>query len=156
MNPSNSSYSKVEITTLLTEKASKKQQEIEATKFKQQADENIRASQQAEQFKQQTAQLEAQFEIQKQDAIAKAEIAKEKARGEQDRLTLAQKIEGDIQVQLLMNSGATQKLEKMQSDKEKNQAQAATATSRIADQKAKEKDPIDFEGEKSEMEMFNV
>jgi hypothetical protein len=141
---------------VVIEKASKKQQEIDANKFKQQADENIRASQQAEQFKQQTAQMQAQFEIQKQQAIAEAEIAKEKARGEQDRLTLSQKIDGDIQVQLLMNSGATQKLEKMQSDKEKNLAATATHTSRIADQKAKEKDPIDFEGEKAEMEMFNL
>lgn len=141
---------------VVIEKASKKQQEIDANKFKQQADENIRASQQAEQFKQQTAQMQAQFEIQKQQAIAEAEIAKEKARGEQDRLTLSQKIDGDIQVQLLMNSGATQKLEKMQSDKEKNLAATATHTSRIADQKAKEKDPIDFEAEKSEMEMFNL
>ena len=141
---------------IVTEKASKKQQEMEATKFKQQADENIRASQQSEQFKQQTAQMQAQFEIQKQDAIAKAEIAKEKARGEQDRLTLAQKIEGDIQVQLLMNSGATEKLEKMQQDKQHNLAAAATHTSRIADQKAKEKEPIDFEAEKADTEIFNL
>ena len=141
---------------VVIEKASKKQQEIDANKFKQQADENIRASQQAEQFKQQTAQMLNEFETIKQKTITDGEIAKEKARGEQDRLTLAQKIEGDIQVQLLMNSGATQKLEKMQSDKEKNLAAAATHTSRIADQKAKEKDPIDFEGEKAEMEMFNL
>lgn len=141
---------------VVIEKASKKQQEIDANKFKQQADENIRASQQAEQFKQQTAQMQAQFEIQKQQAIAQAEIAKEKARGEQDRLTLAQKIEGDIQVQLLMNSGATQKLEKMQSDKEKNLAVSATHTSRIAEQKAKDAPSIDFEAEKADTEMFNL
>lgn len=141
---------------VVTDKASKKQQEIEANKFKQQADENIRASQQAEQFKQQTAQMLNEFEVIKQKAIADGEIAKEKVRGEQDRLTLTQKIEGDIQVQLLMNSGATEKLNKMQSDKEKNLAVAATHTSRIADQKAKEKDPIDFEGEKSEMEQFEL
>jgi hypothetical protein len=140
---------------IVIEKASKKQQEIDANKFKQQADENIRASQQAEQFKQQTAQMLNEFEAIKQKAIADGEIAKEKARGEQDRLTLAEKIKGDIEVQLLMNSGATEKLNKMQSDKEKNLAAAATHTSRIADQKAKEKDPIDFEGEKAEMEIFN-
>lgn len=145
----------VQYLSILIKKREKKQQEMEAQKFKMQADENIRASQSAEQFRQQTAQMEAQFEIQKQQAIAEAEIAKEEARGKQDRLTLTQKIEGDIQVQLLMNSGATQKLEKMQSDKEKNLAAAATHTSRIADQKAKEKDPIDFEGEKAEMEIFN-
>jgi hypothetical protein len=57
---------------------------------------------------------------------------------------------------MLINSGAHEKLEKMQSDKEKNLAAAATHTSRIADQKAKEKDPIDFEGEKAEMEQFEL
>ena len=83
-------------------------------------------------------------------------MEKEKARGDQDRLTLAQKIVGDQQLQMLVNSGATEKLNKLQSDKEKNLAVAATHTSRIADQKAKEKEPIDFEEEKAEMSEFEL
>ena len=121
-----------------------------------QADENIRASQQAEQFKQQTAQIQGQLDAQKQQAIALGEIEKEKARGEQDRLTLAQKIIGDQQLQLLVNSGATEKLHKLQEDKKDNLATAATQTSRIADQKAKEKEAIDFEAEKAEMSEFEL
>jgi len=146
----------VQYLTILIKKREKKQQEMEAQKFKMQADENIRASQQAEQFKQQTAQMLNEFEIIKQKAIADGEIAKEKARGEQNRLTAADKSVYDKELQILINSGAHEKLEKMQSDKEKNLAAAATHTSRIADQKAKEKDPIDFEGEKAEMEQFEL
>jgi hypothetical protein len=145
----------IQYLTVLVKKRAKIMQEQEAQKFKIQSDENIRAAQEAEKARQETAQLEGQIKAQVQQAISQGEIAKEQARGEQDRMTLAQKQEGDIQVQLLVNSGATQKLEKMQSDKEKNLATQATATSRIADQKAKDKDPIDFEGEKAEMEIFN-
>jgi hypothetical protein len=146
----------IQYLSILIKKRAKVMQEQEAQKFKMQADENIRASQQAEQFKQQTAQIQGQLDAQKQQAIALGEIEKEKARGEQDRLTLAQKIVGDQQLQMLVNSGATEKLHKLQEDKEKNLAVAATHTSRIADQKAKEKEPIDFEAEKAEMSEFEL
>lgn len=141
---------------VVIEKASKKQQEIDANKFKQQADENIRAAQESEKAKQATIQMQIEADRLKTEALKLAEVEVKKEVGNQDRLTLKDKIAGDYDLQLLVNSGATQKLEKMQSDKEKNQAQAATATSRIADQKAKEKDPIDFEGEKAEMEQFEL
>jgi hypothetical protein len=39
-------------------------------------------------------------------AIAEGEIAKRKKQGEQDRLTLADKIAGDQELQMLVNSGA--------------------------------------------------
>ena len=145
----------IQYLSILIKKRAKVTQEQEAQKFKMQADENIRASQQAEQFKQQTAQMQGQLDAQKQQAIAEGEIAKEKVRGEQDRLTETLKGENSINLQYIINAGATEKLNKMQSDKEKNLAVAATHTSRIADQKAKEKDPIDFESEKAEMEIFN-
>lgn len=145
----------IQYLSVLIKKRAKIMQEQEAQKFKIQADENIRASQQAEQFKQETARIEGEVKKEVQTVMSDGEIEKEKERGKQDRLTLKEKIDGDIEVQLLVNSGATEKLNKMQSDKEKNLAVAATHTSRIADQKAKEKDPIDFEAEKSEMEIFN-
>ena len=145
----------IQYLSILIKKRAKVTQEQEAQKFKMQADENIRASQQSEQFKQQTAQMQGQLDAQKQQAIAEGEIAKEKVRGEQDRLTETLKGENSINLQYIINAGATEKLNKMQSDKEKNLAVAATHTSRIADQKAKEKDPIDFESEKAEMEIFN-
>lgn len=146
----------IQYLSILIKKRAKVMQEQEAQKFKMQADENIRASQQAEQFKQQTAQIQGQLDAQKQQAIALGEIEKEKARGEQDRLTETLKGENSINLQYIINAGATEKLNKLQSDKEKNLAVAATHTSRIADQKAKEKEPIDFEAEKAEMSEFEL
>lgn len=146
----------IQYLSILIKKRAKITQEQDAQKFKMQADENIRASQQAELFKQKTAEIQAGYDAQKQKAIADGEISKEKARGEQDRLTETLKGENSIDLQYVINAGATEKLEKLQSDKEKNLAVAATHTSRIADQKAKEKDPIDFEGEKAEMEQFDL
>lgn len=146
----------VQYLTLLIKKREKKMQEQKAQEAQQKSDMDIRTSEQANQFAQQTIQLQMQADAIKQKAIADGEIAKEKARGEQDRLTLADKSVYEKELQMLINSGAHEKLEKMQSDKEKNLAIASTATSRIADQKAKEKDPIDFASEKSEMEQFEI
>lgn len=139
---------------IVIEKASKKQQDQKAQEAQQKSDMDIRTSEQANQFAQQTIQVQMQADAQKQQLISQGELEKEKARGEQDRLTLAQKIEGDVQLQILMNSGATEKLEKLKQDKSDAQAEAATHTSRIADQKAKDKEPIDFEAEKADLSMF--
>lgn len=141
---------------IVIEKASKKQQEIDANKFKQQADENIRASQQAELFKQETIKIQMDSDAIKQKAIADGELNKEKERGNQDRLTLADKSVYDQDLQVLINTGSTQKLEKLQQDKKDNLATQATQKSRIDDQKAKGKDPIDFEAEKAAMEEFEI
>lgn len=140
---------------IVIEKASKKKEAMDAAKFKMQADENIRASQQAEQFKQQTAQLEGQIKMQVQEAVSAGEIAKENARGEQDRLTLADKSVYDQDLQILINTGTTEKLEKLQQDKKENLAVQATQTSRIADQKANNQAPIDFEAENEYMKEFD-
>lgn len=146
----------IQYLSILIKKRAKVMQEQEAQKFKMQADENIRASQQSEQFKQQTAQIQGQLDAQKQQAVTLGEIEKEKARGEQDRLTLADKSVYDQELQVLVNSGATEKLNKLQQDKKENLATQATQTSRIANQKSKDKEPIDFEAEKAEMSVFEL
>jgi Holliday junction resolvasome RuvABC ATP-dependent DNA helicase subunit len=71
-------------------------------------------------------------------------------------LTLADKIAGDQELQMLVNSGAHDKLQKLQDDKAKNLATQATQTSRIADQKQRRKNPIDFESEKEAMSQFEL
>lgn len=144
----------IQYLSVLIKKRAKVAQEQEAEKFRIQADENIRASQQAEMFRQETARIEGDIKAQTEMARYEGEIAKEKERGKQDRLTLQEKIAGDIDVQLLVNSGATQKLEKLQQDKQDNLAIQATQKSRIDDQKAKGKGPIDFEAEQSVMDEF--
>lgn len=146
----------IQYLTILIKKRAKITQEQEAQKFKMQADENIRASQQSEQFKQQTAQLQAQFEAQKQQAIGLAEIEKEKERGKQDRLTEELKGQNQINLQYIINEGAVNKNNAIEQAKKENLAVSATHQSRIADQKAKGKDPIDFEAEKEEMSDFEL
>lgn len=144
----------IQYLSILIKKRAKVVQEQDAQKFKMQADENIRASQQAEKFKQQTAQIEGQIKMEVQQVVTEGEIAKEKERGNQDRLTADVKAAHDLDLQYVINAGATEKLAKLQQDKEKNLAVQATHTSKIADQKAKGKDPIDFEAEKADMEIF--
>jgi len=141
---------------VLIKKRAKVKEQEEANKFKIQADENIRAAQESEKAKQATAQLQGQLDAQKQEAIGQNEIAKEIERGNQDRLTEQVKGEQDRELQYIINAGATQKLEKLDQDKKDNLAIQATQKSRIDDQKAKGKDPIDFQAEKEENEIFQL
>jgi hypothetical protein len=144
----------IQYLTILVKKRAKIIQEQEAQKFKTQADENIRAATEAEKARQATAQMQGQIDAMKQQAIAEGEIAKEKARGEQDRLTEVLKSKNKIDWQYVVNAGMMGKNEVIEQNKDARQADAATNTSRIADQKAKDKDPIDFAAEKAEMEAF--
>lgn len=146
----------IQYLTVLVKKRAKVMQEQKAQEAQQKSDMDIRTSQQSNQFAQQTIKIQMDADAIKQKAISDGEIAKEKVRGEQDRLTLADKSVYDQDLQVLVNSGATEKLNKLQQDKKDNLATQATQKSRIDDQKAKGKDPIDFEAEQSEMEMFNV
>ncbi len=130
---------------IVIEKASKKQQEIDANKFKQQADENIRASQEAEKAKQVTVQMQMQADEIKVNGLKSMEIEKAKEVGNQDRLTLANKIEGDKEVQLLINNGKIEVTDKQATEKMKNIDKQSTNTSMIADAKQNNKGAIDFE-----------
>jgi hypothetical protein len=144
----------IQYLTILVKKRAKIIQEQEAQKFKVQADENIRAATEAEKARQATAQMQGEIDAMKQQTIAEGEIAKEQARGEQDRLTEVLKSKNKIDWQYVVNAGMMGKNEVIEQNKDARQADAATNTSRIADQKAKDKDPIDFAAEKAEMEAF--
>ena len=141
---------------VLLEKRSKLLQQQKAEEAQQKSDMDIRTSQQSNQFAQQTIQMQMQADAQKQQAIAMGEIEKEKIRGEQDRLTEQLKGQNNIQLQYIINEGAINKNNAIEEAKKDNLAAAATHTSRIADQKAKGKDPIDFEAEKQEMSDFEL
>jgi len=146
----------IQYLSILIKKRAKITQEQEAQKFKMQADENIRASQQAEQFKQQTAQMQAQFDAQKQQVIAEGEIAKEKTRGEQDRLTLTQKIQGDLVLQDKINEGMIQKNSLIEENKDKRIDKASTNQSEESHRKETGGAPIDFEAKNAEMKQFDL
>ena len=142
--------------SVLMEKHSKKMQEQEAQKFKIQADENIRASQTAEQFKQQTIQMSAQADAQKQQMISETEIAKEQIRGEETRKSLEVEYTYKTDLQYVINEGQVQKQQDAEDRKDQRTKLQATQQSELIDQRAKDKDPIDFEQDELELEDFNL
>ena len=142
--------------SVLMEKHSKKMQEQEAQKFKIQADENIRASQTAEQFKQQTIQMEAQADAQKQQMISETEIAKEQIRGEETRKSLEVEYTYKTDLQYVINEGQVQKQQDAEDRKDARTKIQATQQSELIDQRAKDKDPKNFEEDELELEDFNL
>ena len=142
--------------SVLMEKHSKKMQEQEAQKFKIQADENIRASQTAEQFKQQTIQMSAQADAQKQQMISETEIAKEQIRGEETRKSLEVEYAYKTDLQYVINEGQVQKQQDAEDRKDARTKIQATQQSELIDQRAKDKDPKNFEEDELELEDFNL
>lgn len=117
---------------------------------------DIRTSQQSNQFAQQTIQMQMQADAIKQKAIMDGEIAKEKERGNQDRLTQAEKIQGDLAVQQLVNSGMIQKNSLIEENKDKRIDKASTNQSEESHRKEIGGDPIDFEAKNAEMKTFEL
>jgi len=146
----------IQYLTVLVKRRAKEKEAEEANKFRIQADENIRAAQEAEAAKQQTAQMEGQLKLQLQQVTTEGEILKEKERGNQDRLTEEVKGNYKLEVQQLANSGASEKIDRLEEGKKNSLAQQATQQSRIDDQKANGKEPIDFEAEQAGQEVFQM
>lgn len=146
----------IQYLSVLIKKREKKQQEMKAQEFKVQADENIRASQTAEQAKQQTAQMQAQFDAQKQQMVTEGELQKEVVRGEQDRLTEQLKGDLNIQLQYIVNAGTVQKQEDAENRKDDRTRIQATQQSKLVEQRQKEQGPTDFEAENENMDVFQV
>ena len=140
---------------ILRKKFDRQKEEQKKREYDYQSEANIRASQAAEQARQQTAQIDAQTKMQVQQMISQGEIAKEQARGEQDRITLEMKIQGDIQVAQIQGGVQIQKLEQAEERKDKRTQMQATQQSELIDQRAKDKGPKNFE-EPEELEMFNL
>lgn len=146
----------VQYLSVLIKKREKKQQEMKAQEFKVQADENIRASQTAEQAKQQTAQMQAQFDAQKQQMVTEGELQKEVVRGEQDRLTEQLKGDLNIQLQYIVNAGTVQKQEDAENRKDDRTRIQATQQSKLVEQRQKEQGSTDFEAENENMDAFQL
>ena len=142
--------------SVLMEKHSKKMQEQEAQKFKIQADENIRASQTAEQFKQQTIQMEAQADAQKQQMISETEIAKEQIRGEETRKSLEVEYSYKTDLQYVINEGQVQKQQDAEDRKDAREDIRYTNQSKENYRKEVGGEPIDFEQDDLELEDFNL
>lgn len=141
---------------IVIEKASKKKEEMDASKFKIQADENIRASQEAEKAKQETIGLQMQADQQKYTIQGDLLIKKEQEKGNQDRLTEKLKVENAIQLQYIVNEGKVEVADTSEKAKKDNILEHGTIQSEIKDQVAKGKDPIDFKQKLEELDIFEV
>lgn len=146
----------IQYLSILIKKRKKIIQQEEADKFKIQADENIRSATESEKAKQQTATLMNELDMQKQQVVNAGEILKEQERGKQDRLTEKVKGENKIEWQGLVNEGNVSKNNMIESEKKDRLAEQATQTSQIADQKANNKQPIDFVAQRQENEIFEL
>jgi hypothetical protein len=146
----------IQYLTILIKKQSKIIQEQKAQEAQQKSDMDIRTSQQSNQFAQQTIQMQMEADAIKQKAIAEGEIAKEVARGEQDRLTLAEKMRGDYELQKLVNAGMIGKNDLIEENKDKRIDKASTNNSEESFRKENGGAPIDFQAKNEDMKMFDL
>ena len=142
--------------SVLMEKHTKKMQELEDIKFQMQADQNIRVSQTSEQFKQQTIQMQAQADAQKQQMISETEIAKEQIRGEENRKSLEVEYSFKTDLQYVINEGQVQKQENAENRKDQRTKIQASQQSELIDQRNKNKEPKNFEEDELELDDFNI
>ncbi len=146
----------IQYLTILIAKGDKKKQEEEAQKFKMQADENIRAATEAEKAKRQTLVIENDFKMKQFEKLAETESKKEIARGEQDRLTEQLKGQNSIELQYVINAGNVEKVDTVETNKNKRELEADTRESQKIKQRQTNGEPIDFEAQNAGMEIFNL
>lgn len=143
--------------TILVDKYQKKMQEIKLQEFKAQSDANAQSAERAEAARQQTAQMIAQFDMQLQQMTTQGELQKEQIRGEQDRLTLEMKINGDLQVAQVNGGVQMQKMNMIEENKDKRIVKQATQNSEMINQRKQEgAQPIDFEAKEIDMSEFQM
>jgi hypothetical protein len=140
---------------ILRKKYNKQQEEQKKREYDYQSEANIKASQAAEQFKQQTAQMDAQTKMQVQQMVSQGEIAKEQIRGQQDRETLQMKIQGDMQIAQIQGGVQMQKQAEAEKAKDDRTRLQASQQSQLITQRQRDENPKDFE-EPEEFEMFEL
>lgn len=145
----------IQYLAILKKKRQKRDAELKEQEYKVQADQNIRAAAEAEKFKQQTAQIEAQVKMQVQELTNQGMVQKVMAEGEQQRQT--EMVKGQFQLQAAgVTAGAQmQKQDNAEKAKDTRVAKQATYQSEMAVEKAKEQpQAIDFEAKEEEKQMF--
>jgi hypothetical protein len=142
--------------SVLKKRKAKLDEERQIRLFQEQAKANMEASQASEQFKQQTAQIEAQQKAEVAKMTGTYEIEKEKTRGNENRLTTNVEYDRKEFLQLIINQGAIEKKEIEEKEKKQRALQEGTIQSDLIDQRQKDKDPIDFEAKNAGLEMFEA
>lgn len=141
---------------VLTEKASKKQQEQKAQEAQQKSDMDIRTSQQSNQFAQQTIQMQMQADDVKQEAIGSWEIEKERIRQEGAMELEKLKGQNNLELQELVNSGKIEVTHKLEDEKDRRIDKQSTNTSILNDAKENNKGIVDFEAKNAEKSIFEL
>lgn len=145
-----------EYMAILKRKRMKEQEERKAREFEMQTQSNIQSAQAAEQAKQKTAEMDSMIKAKIQEMIASGEIQKEQIRGEEDRKTLELEYNRKIELQYVINSGQVQKTQEQEDRKDERTKIQATQQSELIDQRAKDKEPKDFEAESRETTVFDT
>ena len=91
-----------------------------------------------------------------QKMIDSGAISKEVARGEQDRLTETLKAEKQLELQYVVNSGQSEKLERQEEAKEERLLKQATMDSEKINQRSRNGEPIDFEERENSSKIFEM
>jgi hypothetical protein len=142
--------------TVLIEKSSKKQQEQKAQEAQQKSDMDIRTSEQANAFAQQTIAKQLEADQLKYDLINKGLIDKEKeaTKGLLELETLKGK--NALELQLLVNSGKVEITDKLESDKKERIDKQSSNQSEMIHQRETGKNAIDFEAKNAENAIFEL
>jgi hypothetical protein len=88
--------------------------------------------------------------------ISQTEIAKEQIRGEETRKSLEVEYAYKTDLQYVINEGQVQKQQDAEDRKDQRTKLQATQQSELIDQRAKDKDPKNFEEDELELEDFNL
>jgi len=142
--------------TILMTKYQAKQQEQKLQDIQANTQSQTQIVQASEQFKQQTLQMQGQMDMQLQQMTNEGLIQKEVVKGEQDRLSLELKLNGEYEIAQLNGNVAMNKFEQGENRKDDRTRIQATQQSELIDQRAKDKDPKDFEAQSIDNSMFEL
>ena len=146
----------VQYLSILRKKWMKIQEETKKREYDYQSEANIKSAQAAEQFKQQTAQLEGQVKAQVQEMTNQGLIQKEQMKGEQDRLTLGVKIQGDLQIKGIESGTQIQKQTEAEDRKDLRLAKQSSQQSELITQRQRDEDPKNFEEREEVNQIFDM
>jgi len=155
LNIKNLKYS-VSYLGVLRKKHLKRLEEAKQREFDYQADANIRASQAAEQAKQQTYQIEAMVKQAIEEMKGKNELAKETERGNQERMTLEFEQPLKLELQNLVNQGTVGKQVLAEDRKDKRVLKEATAQSKLIDQRQNNGAERNLKAEEVDLSAFRM
>jgi len=146
----------VNYASILREKRMKEMQKRKMEEIQAQAQANTQSAQAAEGARLQTAQAIGQIEMQKQQMVNQGLIAKEQAKGNEARQTIEAKFLGDFQIAQVEAGAQVNKLNAQEDRKDERITKQASQQSKLIDQRAKDKEPIDFEKEEVNEEIFEL